>query len=70
MDEYENVLHSHSRLERILSIPKSNVLVDAKFRDLFPLSSVEPFTYNGVRYCLVPTLLFVNKNGVFKQYER
>lgn len=64
-----DMLHSHSGLERTLITPKSKVIVDAKFRDLFPLEDIEPFTYNGNKYCLVPTLLFVKNNGVFKNYD-
>lgn len=70
MDDINDVLHSHSGLERTLVISKSKVIVDAKFRNLFPLESIDPFTYDGVQYVLVPTLLFVKMNGVFKNLDK
>ena len=68
MEELE-VLHSHSGLERTLVLPKSKVIVDAKFRHLFPLECIDPFTYNGKHYVIVPTLLFVKHNGVLKNLD-
>ena len=66
----EEVLHSHSGLERTLVMPKSKVIVDAKFKKLFPLECIDPFTYNGIHYLVVPTLLFVKRNGVFKNLDK
>jgi len=58
-------LHSHSALERELSMEKGKVLVDAKYAPLFP-EGAEPFTYHNVKYVKVSILAFVNKGGMFK----
>lgn len=62
-------LHSHSGLEKILIYPKHYVIVDVKYKKLFGDEYAKTFKYNGITYCRVPTILFVKKNGVFKNFN-
>ena len=56
-------LHSHSGIERDLCFPKSEVLVDSEYKELFPFA--RPFVYNEKKYYIVNILTFVKKGGVF-----
>lgn len=72
MSENVRYLHSHSGLERELRYPKHLVLCDEEYKELFESSGIKIslLRYKGMRYCEVPTLLFVIKGGVFKNlYE-
>lgn len=69
MGSLKDILHSHSGLERTLVMPKNKVIIDANFKTLFPLEYVELFKYKGHYYCIVPTILFVKRFGVFKNYD-
>ena len=62
-------LHSHSALERELRFPKHIVLVDEKFKDLFLSDAVVPFVYHRTRYIQVPTLSFLKRGGVFRNFS-
>lgn len=64
-----NVLHSHSRLEGLLQLPKHTVLIDARFGNIFPKDILIPFTYNGVSYYKVNTYLFSKAGGLFKNFD-
>ena len=65
-----DVLHSHSLLERDFNIPKHSVIIDEKFACMFGDDFIEDkFTYKGINYCRVPTILIVNKGGVFKAFK-
>ena len=64
-----NFLHSHSGIER--STPqtlrdKAHVIVDKRFRVLFPDALCEEFKYKERTYIKVPTYLFYKRGGVFK----
>lgn len=61
-----NQLHSHSALERELRMPKSTVLVDAEYAELFKGHILMSYRFNGVEYLKVNILLFVHTGGVFK----
>ena len=61
-------LHSHSALERELKMPKHIVLVDEEFEELFKNKAVKPYFSNGVNYLKVPTIAFVKRGGVFKNF--
>ena len=63
-----NYLHSHSGIEREVRMPKFNVLVDARYKNMFLES--KPFMYYGTTYYKVNTLEFANKGGVFKNLSR
>lgn len=68
-----NDLHSHSALEREMRMPKSCVLVDIEHERLF--EGVRELTRrikceNGVTYLQVPTLVFVRKGGIFKNFNK
>lgn len=65
-----NSLHSHSGLERDLKIDKGLVIIDEEYKSLFEEYSLKPFKYNGLTYYKVPTLAFVNKGGVFKNFAQ
>ena len=62
-------LHSHSALERELNVPKHLVLADAQFKDLFLSDAVVNFRHMGRAYIKVPTLTFVKKHGVFRNFD-
>ena len=63
-------LHSHSGLERTLDDKdiksKQYVLVDVKYKDVFPAEVRKTFKYEKKTYYKVPTLMFFEKGGVFK----
>ena len=63
-------LHSHSGLEKTLSDKdiksKRYVLIDAKYKDLFPAEVRKMFKYEKRTYYKVPTLMFFEKGGTFK----
>lgn len=66
-------LHSHSALEREMRMPKGCVLVDVEHARLF--NGVRELTKrvkcaNGMTYLQVPTLVFVKKGGIFKNYNK
>lgn len=61
-----NYLHSHSGLERNLSFPKNEVLIDAKYSDIFDDVLLKPFQYNGHNYYKVNIYIFWKRGGVFK----
>lgn len=60
-------LHSHSGIEREMKFDKSEVLVDEKYKDMFPFS--RPYMYNEKKYYIVNILSFVQKGGVFKNLD-
>lgn len=62
-------LHSHSGIERALNIPKKQVIIDERFEDLFGADVQRKFTYQGRVYLLVPTWIFYQRHGEFKNYE-
>ena len=66
-------LHSHSGLERTLSVKdiksKQYVLIDAKYKDLFPAEERKIFKYEKRTYYKVPILSFFEKGGTFKNLE-
>ena len=65
------ILHSHSGIERELSMSKHWVLVDIKFLPMFsPFDMGDVFTKKDVKYVEVKTSAFVAKNGVFKNYDK
>lgn len=61
-------LHSHSALERELKYPKHIVLVDEEYKPVFFGCGADITTvkYRGRNYIKVPTLLFAQKGGMFK----
>ena len=61
-----NYLHSHSGLERELNFPKDVVLVDEKYRDMFPEDMRKLFIYKRREYYKVNIAYFVRKGGQFK----
>lgn len=64
-------LHSHSALERDLSMSKRKVLVDFKFAPMFSVDALgDVFVRNGVKYIEVDTRAFVQKNGIFKNFSK
>ena len=70
-----NCLHSHSGIERSvknLAKDKFHVLVDEEYKDMFDSCGVKPipFTYERVKYYLVPTRAFIDKGGVFKNFSK
>lgn len=62
------LLHSHSGLEREMKFPKHFVLVDAQFKNMFIENNIKPIAYNGHTYYQVPTMAFVRKGGLFKNF--
>lgn len=74
MSHGADYLHSHSGLERILRQTKDDkfyVLVDEEYVGLFLSCGIKviPFRYNGIKYFKVPTYAFVQKGGVFKNFQ-
>ena len=65
-----NVLHSHSKLENDMNIPKHIVLVDEQFKGLFAGDMIQPLKYCGNLYYKVPIMSFVNNGGVFKNFAQ
>lgn len=61
-------LHSHSGLEGALGFPKSSVLVDYKYYDLFKDKGMTLFKYNGKNYLKVRTIDFVRAGGKFRNF--
>lgn len=64
-------LHSHSALERELSMSTKKVLVDFKYAPMFSIEAWgETFEKNGIKYIEIDTRAFVQKNGLFKNYSK
>ena len=61
-------LHSHSGLENALGFPKSAVLVDYEYFDVFKDKGMTLFKYNGKNYLKVRTIDFVNAGGKFRNF--
>ena len=68
---FENeVLHSHSGLERELRLPKYVVLIDVSFGYLFMDEPKKTFKHDGKTYYKVMTQSFVRKGGVFRNLSK
>lgn len=67
-----NTLHSHSGIERDEHFPKTFVLVDERWGELFKSKGVEPilYPYNGITYLKVPIRTFVSLGGIFKNLSK
>lgn len=65
-------MHSHSGLERELQYSKHLVLVDECFADRFIdiAAYIKHLTIGKTKYIEVPILMFVEKGGVFKNFDR
>lgn len=67
----EQMLHSHSGIEREMCMSKHWVLIDARFMPLFtPNDLGQVFNRKGIKYVEVKILAFIKKNGVFKNYDK
>ena len=63
-------LHSHSGLERELNMRTDKVLVDARFAPIFsPEAMGAIFTRKGIKYVEINTRAFIQKGGVFKNFN-
>jgi len=62
-------LHSHSGIEKEMTMPKSQVVIDNKYGDLFGSVVLKTIKHKGATYLVVPTVLFIKKGGVFKNLK-
>lgn len=62
-----DILHSHSGIEMESKFPKHVVLVDEEYEKMF--RNPKAFVYNNKMYFKVPILEFVEKGGIFKNFD-